>query len=168
MGKRRAGVPAGFTFEVEKPSKNDKPIRMGDYLDEIDRPLPKPVRESKPKAKSKPKQEEVRQPLPVEEPTKQPAHHKSIKRARLNVSMEGHKRLGALVSRMKKLGPEPTIAASEIVEALILSAYEAQEHLDLSNVRQRGKYGSPSHKNFPVAISESLSRAISEGNTGNS
>ncbi len=165
MSKRKAGVPDGFKFEV------DKPIRAGDYLDEIDVPpskrsIPKPVVAPQPVT---PKPIEAPNGAVVDAPSEAPetetrarGEQRKPKRARLNVSMEGQKRLSALVSRMRRLGPEPTLAASEILEGLILAAYDAQEHLDLSNVRQRGKYGSPSHKNFPVAIAESLTRAIKE------
>jgi len=83
-----------------------------------------------------------------------------VKRARLNVSMDGRKRLSSIVDRMSRYGPEPDVRASEVLEAAILALYEAQEHLDLGNVRRRGKFGSPSHKNFPVALAESIKRAI--------
>jgi len=65
----------------------------------------------------------------------------SPKRARLNVSMPSQKKLSVLVARMRKTGPEPTLNASEILEALVMAAYDAKEHLDLGNVRRRGKYG---------------------------
>jgi len=179
MAKRKAGIPAGFTLNIERPA--DKPIRSGDYLDEIDA-LPaggaialatppvietasavedppqteKPQRptEKKPTAKAKAKQ--------PAEPIKKSATVSDVPRTRLNVSVDCQRKLDAIWQRMREYGPEKNLHKSEIIEALILAAYEARDQLDLSNVRRRGKYGSTTHKNFPNALAESVKLAISE------
>lgn len=179
MAKRK-GLPKDLNLleGTTKPEK-DKPIRAGDYLDEM---MGEGTRRSAPRATTTPEPasgapvaEEAPEasPAPAEtpEPKKRaPARRQGaassaaeVKRTRLNVSMDGRKRLSSIVDRMKRYGPEPDVRASEVLEAAILALYEAQEHLDLSNVRRRGKYGSASHKNFPVALAESVKRAIAEG-----
>ena len=189
MAKRRAGLPEGFTLDIERPA--DKPIRMGDYLDEIDaRPAGAGVvvaRESgtatqesvsepisparKPHSSTKKAEKHAAQAKIASEPpgtTKAPKAARAapasaeVPRTRLNVSVDGQRKLDAIWQRMREFGPEKTLRKSEIIEAMILATYEARDQLDLSNVRRRGKYGSTTHKNFPIALAESVKRAISE------
>ena len=127
-------MPEDFTF----PDNNDKPIRSGDYLDELLTPSAN--------AKSNP-------PKPSAA---------SLNRTRINIRKDGRQRLSNLQEHMAKFGPEPDIRLSEIIESLILALYESRQHLDMSNVRRRGKFGSTSHKNFPVTLAESVSRAIAK------
>ena len=177
MAKRKAGIPEGFKLDIEKPA--DKPIRSGDFLDEIDglpagagistaiaepppalrrEPAP-PIAEAKPPAKPTLEPEPSQDSSQADEtPRKSPA----IKRGKLNVSADGERRLDAIWDRMREFGPEKTLRKSEIIEALIIAAYDSRDQLDLSNVRRRGKYGSTTHKNFPIALAESVKRAIAE------
>ena len=156
MGKRKAGIPAGFKLDLEKPDESTKPIRRGDYLDEIDaRPtataVVTPPVQVEPKQKTEPPKREAKITV---------ANSVSAKRTRLNVSHEARERLSKIVGYMRQFGPEDDIRASEVLEATILALYEAREHLDLSNVRRRGKWGSPTHKMFPIALAESVSKGI--------
>ena len=174
MAKSKRGLPEGFTLDIERPS--DKPIRSGDFLDEIDslpagvgissaiaEPPAKPL--SEPKQKQKSGRVQTSEPTPKQpeqlEAT-EPAPRKAIKRGKLNVSADGERRLDAIWDRMREFGPEKTLRKSEIIDALILAAYDARDQLDLSNVRRRGKYGSTTHKNFPIALAESVKRAVAE------
>ena len=177
MAKRKAGIPEGFKLDIEKPT--NKPIRAGDFLDEIDGlpagagistaiadtpPAPRrvtapPITEAKPSPKATPEPEPSQKSSQADEtPRKSPA----IKRGKLNVSADGERRLDAIWDRMREFGPEKTLRKSEIIEALIIAAYDSRDQLDLSNVRRRGKYGSTTHKNFPIALAESVKRAIAE------
>lgn len=174
MARRKAGLPEGFDLGITKP--DEKPIRSGDYLDEID---PRPAGLSltpnaEPDAPSNPSETPKRKPRGEAKPpptsiarTPSPngvakAENSSPARTRLNVSTEGQRRLDAIWERMKEYGPEPTLRKSEIIEAMILATYDARDQLDLSNVRRRGKYGSATHKNFPIALAESIKGALSE------
>ncbi|MEM9753890.1 MAG: hypothetical protein AAF916_10985, partial [Planctomycetota bacterium] len=76
------------------------------------------------------------------------------------------KRLAAIVDRMAKYGPEPDVRASDVIEALVLALYDTREHLDLSNVRRRGKFGSATHKAFPIALAESITHAMAAADGG--
>lgn len=177
MAKKKRAIPAGFDLGITKP--DERPIRIGDYLDEIDsrpagsavpqaaqaapvpepksQPLtePKPKKpDPKPKSEPKAKIEEKPKAAPQSKPST------SAPRTRLNVSLEGQGRLDAIWDRMRAYGPEKSLNKSEIIEAMILATYEARDQLDLSNVRRRGKYGSATHKNFPIALAESVKRAI--------
>ena len=188
MAKRKkAGMPQGFTLELERPDE-DAPIRSGDYLDEV--LAPRPATQPKAPPPSTPEQPpqsatdvvvpadiEVPKPRPAiptperqqldEQPRSSPKRAPSVaskNRTRLNVSAEGRQRLAAIVDYMKRWGPEPDVRASEVLEALILSMYDHRENLDLGNVRRRGKYGSATHKNFPISLAESVGKAIATGN----
>jgi len=171
--KRKAGLPEGFKLDMQPPrdAEPDKPIRMGDYLDEVDAPrrpvvpvvrppvpaMRPPVVQAEPASET-----ELFPNSKAAEPSKPESRAalSAIKRTRLNVSIDGRKRLAAIVDRMAKYGSEPDVRASEVIEALVLALYEAREHLDLSNVRRRGKFGSPSHRNFPTALAESVMKAM--------
>lgn len=177
MAKKKRAIPAGFDLGITKP--DERPIRIGDYLDEIDtRPAgntaaqtaqispvqepqrrlltePKPNKpEPKPQSERRAQVEEKPKPAPQSKPST------SAPRTRLNVSLEGQGRLDAIWDRMRAYGPEKSLNKSEIIEAMIMATYEARDQLDLSNVRRRGKYGSATHKNFPIALAESVKRAI--------
>lgn len=171
MGKKRkAGMPQGFTLELDRPDE-DAPVRSGDYLDEVLAPprkptptpteaptaSPPPAPDSKVEVKAEPS------PPPASTVAKVTASPATVSRTRLNVTAEGRKRLGGIVDHMKRFGPEPDVRASEVIEALILAMYEHREHLDMSNVRRRGKYGSATHKNFPITLAESVVGAMAAG-----
>jgi len=174
MSTYKRGVPAGFKLDI------DKPIKLGDYAEEvlgigdgsptvetIEAPFAPPKSKTLRRKRAKIDVGEVVTPPVSEAVVAVDAVESELhgtKRARLNVSMPSQKKLSVLVARMRKSGPEPTLNASEVLEALIMAAYDAQEHIDLGNVRRRGKYGSPSHKNFPVALAESLTNAMKEAN----
>jgi len=167
MSKRKAGIPSGFKLDIEKPEPHSKPVRLGDYLDEEVTPQNK-----QPPAPSKPDPvAQAESPLPNsnidlfgdESPkAAKPLSTTVNKRTRLNVSNDSRKKLSAIVDRMARYGPEPDVRASEVVEALIIALYDVRENLDLNNVRRRGKYGSPSHKNFPISLAESITKAMSK------
>ena len=167
MSKRKPGMPAGFTLELDRPD-DDGPVKSGDYLDEmfssnktaaiaVAEPRPKPSIPPSPPAEKPMTKETPRPKRP------QPSSMGVTSRTRLNVSAEGRKRLGGIVDHMRKFGPEPDVRASEVIEALILALYDHREHLDMSNVRRRGKYGSATHKNFPITLAESVAGAMATG-----
>ena len=161
MGKRKkAGLPDGFELGIDPPN-NSKPIRTGDYIDDVLGVSPHANRSP---IESVSKTDVVAKTVKPEQRSS-PATGQSLKRARLNVSMDGRKRLSSIVDHMANYGPEPDIRASEVIEALILALYDAQDQLDLSNVRRRGKFGSQSHKNFPIALAESIAIAMAETHT---
>ena len=158
MAKRRAGLPEGFTLDIERPA--DKPIRMvwpfatgglGARTKKAEKHAAQAKIESEPPGTRKAPKAARAAPASAEVP-----------RTRLNVSVDGQRKLDAIWQRMREFGPEKTLRKSEIIEAMILATYEARDQLDLSNVRRRGKYGSTTHKNFPIALAESVKRAISE------
>lgn len=175
MAKKKRAIPAGFDLGITKP--DERPIRIGDYLDEIDarpagiavpqtaqavqiqEPQRKPLTEPMPK-KPDPKPRSEPGAQLEQKPAPQSKLSTNAPRTRLNVSLEGQGRLDAIWDRMRAYGPEKSLNKSEIIEAMILATYEARDQLDLSNVRRRGKYGSATHKNFPIALAESVKRAI--------
>ena len=59
------------------------------------------------------------------------------------------------------------VKASELFHALVSTLYEAREHLDFSQVKPRGKWGSPTAKAFPVSLKNSFRSAIAQGHSPN-
>lgn len=184
MPKQR-GMPKGLDLLGARP----KPVRSGDYLDEVLAPTatPRQVSEALQPVVASPVEPEGRQKRPPETvvgegsgdapSTTAPAKEeesrprrktKDIHRARLNVSDDGMDRLREVVSYIESYGPEPTIKASEVIEAAISIVHEARGRLDLSKMRRRGKYGTTSHQVYSAALAESIKRAVAnlDGPTG--
>jgi hypothetical protein len=56
---------------------------------------------------------------------------------------------------------ERDVRASELVHALVLAVHEAIPYLDLTRVPPRGKWGSATAAQLPVALKEAFQRAMS-------
>jgi hypothetical protein len=188
-------LPAGFAVKIDDP--DDKPVTIGDYLDEEDiapsRPTPR--QPPAPQTPSETAQADRPQVTPAVAPAKEPPtpmpssqavgstalvtaspdpsrkqRPKPVaasKRTRLNVSDTARDQLAGIVEKMARFGPEPDVRASEVLEAMIMALYEAREYLDLSNVQARGKWGTPTARAFPIALKQSVSRAMGEAARAN-
>lgn len=55
---------------------------------------------------------------------------------------------------------ERDVRASELLHALVMTVHEAMPYLDLSRVPMRGKWGSPTAAQLPVALKEAFQQAL--------
>jgi hypothetical protein len=68
--------------------------------------------------------------------------------------------LDDLLRHIRLHGQERDVRASELVHALVLAVHEVTPYLDLSRVPMRGKWGSPSAAQLPVALKEAFQQAM--------
>lgn len=52
------------------------------------------------------------------------------------------------------------LKASEVFHGLVLSLFEAREHLDLSRVQPRGRWGTPTAAALPIALKNAFQKAV--------
>lgn len=65
-----------------------------------------------------------------------------------------------LVDQLCEQCVQGDVKASELFHALVSTLYEAREHLDVSQVKPRGKWGSPTAKAFPVSLKNAFRAAV--------
>lgn len=172
----KKGLPSSFNIDL--PRKNDRPVDLGDYLDEEVRPSAHPRLVTKPKpAESNvvelPRAEsaaiETAPPAPASDPEQQqprpqkkrkPAKKKGAGRKQINATPETLGMLEDLVEHVQTYSEQGDAKASEVFHGLVLALYEAKEFIDLADVPSRGRWGTPTAKAFPVALKNAFQEAI--------
>lgn len=155
MSKPERGLPKDF--DIKMP---ERPVQLGDYLDE-----PPPLRPAE-----RPPQP-IHTPLP---PSAAPAElvrgfaepaaiprRAAPPRKQFNMSPETLRMLDDLLSHIRMNSAERDVRASELIHALVLAVHEVRPFLDLSHVTPRGKWGSATAAEFPVALKDAFQQAIS-------
>lgn len=147
MGKQERGLPASFSLDVEKP------VALGDYLDE--KPIAPPAIKSK---KAPIKEEKI---VEIKKAKKFFLSKGSeARRMQVNMTPEVERMIDELKDYVQTHGREPSTTASEIIDALIMILYESRAELDLSSVPKRGQWGSPAARAFPTLLGKAFSEAI--------
>lgn len=123
------GLPQNFDIRVP-----DRPVEIGDYLDEQLRPAPP-------------------EPTPPPRPL-------SVPRKQVNMTPETLRMVDELLFYLRQHSRERDIRASELFHALVLSVYEVREELDLGGIQPRGRWGSKTATELPLAIKEAFQEAI--------
>lgn len=184
MAKKRPGLPAGFNINVSEELL-DGPVQLGDYLDEEEAPRRAPDRPAnqEPAARSAPEFEPAEEgasttPSP-EAPRSQPLRAvaprppssppsgsrrapapKKPERTQVNMSAETIRMQQELLNFIQTYSVQKDAKLSEFYEALITALWEARSHVDLSNVRPRGRWGTPTARAFPVQLKNAFQEAI--------
>ena len=81
-------------------------------------------------------------------------------RKQVNMNPETLQMVDELVDQICEQCVQGDVKASELFHALVSTLYEAREHLDFSQVKPRGKWGSPTAKAFPVSLKNAFRTAI--------
>lgn len=190
MAKRIVGLPEGFDLNIAEGSVRDEPVRIGDFLDDFPvaaRPAaPRPERRDPPPRggdeprsrgpaalpargeepggeKEPPRAARPRKVKPRRDPTqkaKEVAAPKKPPRKQINMTPETLDMVEDLLRYIQMYSRQSDTKASEMFHAIVLAAFQAKKHLDLSDVPRRGQWGSTTAKNFPVALSQAFTRAI--------
>jgi hypothetical protein len=119
------------TFDIRVP---DRPVQIGDYLDE-----------------------ELRRPP---ETAAVPPRPLTVPRKQVNMTPETLRMVDELLFHLRQHSRERDIRASELFHALVLSVYEIRDELDLSGIQPRGRWGSKTATELPLAIKEAFQDAI--------
>lgn len=186
--KPKRGLPSSFQINVPA-AMIAAPVQLGEYLDDEQRPSPRiaptaaPVAAPQPtppsEAQTEAESRVVHFPRPepvvpttaiasVEEPPAietvpqlhdfQPA--KKQTRKQVNMNPETLQMVDELVDQICEQCVQGDVKASELFHALVSTLYEAREHLDFSQVKPRGKWGSPTAKAFPVSLKNAFRAAV--------
>ena len=171
------GLPADFDLNLP----NDKPVELGDYLDEeAARPSTgahkyaeaaafppiQPVPLSSAPAAPAPVQPQAPVPMSQLYPqrgylSRQQLRPGSVPRKQLNATPETMRMLDELLMQIRQQSMEKDVRISEIFHAMVLCVYEARAYLDLSAVPPRGRWGSPTAASLPVTLKNAFMDAIS-------
>jgi hypothetical protein len=173
VGKQR-GLPPGFDLDVPQ-SVREAPVQLGDYLDEVDSapPLPRPAPPAKrpdtsakviemPRAPEPPMREPEGEESGAEKPVLRTRRKKQRlpQRKQINATPETLRMIEELIDHVQRYSVQKDAKASEVFHALVLALYEAREHIDLSDVPARGRWGSPTAKSFPTSLKNAFQEAI--------
>jgi hypothetical protein len=174
--KRTRGLPESFELDVPQ-SAVSRPVQLGDYLDEEGTPPPtRKPREGAPRERNvnvvemprNERREGRGESLPkataLSEARKSPPKPRrvttTVLRKQVNMSPETLQMVDELLNYVRTYSTQGDTRASELFHALVLSLYEAREHLDLSKVPPRGRWGTPTASAFPVALKNAMQMAI--------
>ena len=186
MAKSTRGLPPNFNLDIPD-SVRDEPVQLGDYLDEVDAapatvrphtPTPRPYTPAPTKSESKVvEMPRVHEPPPAP-PEAEPPAPKAVSRAKrkppklpqrkqINMTPETLRMLEELIDNVQTYSVQRDAKGSEVFLALVLSLYEAREHLDLSEVPARGRWGTPTAQAFPISLKNAFQEAIATAHKKN-
>lgn len=149
--KEQRGLPPEFDLNLP----GDKPVELGDYLDE-EEVRPRAAKPLAAAAATAPAAPPARAYF-----SRQQLRPGSVPRKQLNATPETMRMLDELLVQVRQQSMEKDIRTSELFHAMVLSIYEARAFLDLSGVQPRGRWGSPTAASLPVALKNAFMDAIS-------
>lgn len=83
-------------------------------------------------------------------------------RRQINMSPETQRMVDELLDYVQAYSVQRDAKGSEVFHGLVLALYEAMEHIDLSNVPARGRWGTPTAQAFPISLKSAFQAAIAE------
>jgi hypothetical protein len=170
MADKTRGLPSSYDIDIPE-TVVQQPVQLGDYLEEDDAtPVsqaslrsPATVQQA-PTAPSIPRPEQPsrpRQPIPVPKPSRLAT---SVPRKQVNMTPETIRMVDELLDYIRTYSVQKDIKASELFHGLVLALYEARDHLDLSSVQPRGRWGTPTAAALPIALKNTFRAAIAGWN----
>ena len=167
--KESRGLPPDFDLKLPM----DKPVELGDYLDEeerssgdtqthLDPASAVPYQPTSPSTMAPPVPAPVPQLFPQRAYlSRQQLRPGAVPRNQLNATPETMRMLDELLMQIRQQSMEKDVRTSELFHAMVLCVYEARTYLDLSAVPPRGRWGSPTAASLPVALKNVFMDAIS-------
>ncbi len=180
---KTVGMPTDFKINV------DKPVDLGDYLDETTEPSKtvqlrrqtkktvepvvelseEPVEEKVQEAPKKSTRDVVRLRSKQDSQTSdKPKKRKPVKRKQINMSPKTLEHFGELVNYVQEYSQQSDAAASEVMDAIISAHYDAMSQLRLGSVPPRGRWGTPTAQAFKDALSKAFTEALIDYHSGSS
>jgi hypothetical protein len=185
MANQRRGLPDTFKLDISQAAITERPVELGDYLDEetapapakpakpplqvlpdprpatpapaavggsqAAEPVPTPARSPEPRPSP-----QVRQPVPKPKPRQAV----SVPRKQVNMNPETLAMVEQLLDFCQTYSVQKDLKASEVFHGLVLALFEAREHLDLSRVQPRGRWGTPTAAALPIALKNAFQKAV--------
>ena len=106
-------------------------------------------------------------PAPRPVPRTRRKQPKLPSRKQINMTPETQRMIEELIDHVQTYSVQRDTKGSEVFHALVLSLYEAREHLDLSEVPARGRWGTPTAQSFPISLKNAFQAAISAAHKKN-
>lgn len=179
--RARRGLPPSFQISVPQQVAS-APVRLSEYLDDdppspvalgpTPAPVPPPA-EPDLRVVQLPRPETpvpspvagdaapaAEPPLPSGRLEEFPQPPKKQSRKQVNMNPETLQMVDELVDQLCEQCVQGDVKASELFHALVSTLYEAREHLDVAQVKPRGKWGSPTARAFPVSLKNAFRSAI--------
>jgi hypothetical protein len=166
------------TFDINIPRREEGPVQLGDYLDEVESapPAPRIASARRPEEakviempRPTPRQDEPSRAAQAEGPsTSEETVQKRQRRRRkkgplrkqINATPETLKMVEELIDHVQEFSVQKDAKGSEVFHALVLALYEAREFIELGDVPARGRWGTPTAKSFPVSLKNAFQEAI--------
>ena len=176
--KQKRGLPSSFQLDVPK-SAIAQPIDLSEYLDD-DPPAVVPLHrriEAKEISRTEsaqvlafpmnPSHEPRNLTEPIAESPSKAEYHpvRRSPRKQFNMNPETLRMVDALLDQLCKQCVQKDVKASELFHSLVSMMFEARDHLDLSQVKPRGKWGTPTAKAFPISLKNAIRAAITQSKT---
>jgi hypothetical protein len=172
--KENRGLPPDFDLKLP----TDKPIELGDYLDEeaargpgaqrhVDVPGSAPYQPPAHPVIPSTATPAPSAPMAVAQAfspqsylSRQQLRSAGVPRKQLNGTPETMRMLDELLMQIRQQSMEKDVRTSELFHAMVLCIYEARTYLDLSAIPPRGRWGSPTAAALPVALKNAFMDAI--------
>jgi len=190
VAKGHRGLPPDFSLDIPDRPKpvelNDyldeveaRPVRQQPARQQPEPQRSKPEPESQaPSPAPPPESKVVEMPRQQGEPASKPAAKqeqdeprpkakkrrtpKPPPRRQINMSPETQRMVDELIDYVQTYGVQKDAKGSEVFHGLVLALYESLEHVDLSNVPARGRWGTPTAQAFPINLKSAFKAAIAE------
>ena len=179
--KEKRGLPPGYDLNIPD-QEGDKPVEIGDYLDEVDPATPRspkpgprqqcaenkvvemrppgPEGHDEPSPAAPPQEAETGEAKPASRKQKHRRKHSGPARKQINATPETLRMVDEIIDYVQTYSVQNDAKASEVFHALVLALYEARESIDLSEVPARGRWGTPTAKAFPISLKNAFQEAI--------
>jgi hypothetical protein len=170
--KEQRGLPPEFDLNLPV----DKPVQIGDYLDEeehvsrqqravteaVQPAYQPPAPPVQPPPPAMPVQSYPSPAYPLRGYlSRQQLRPGAVPRKQLNATPETMRMLDELLMQIRQQSVEKDVRTSELFHAMVLCVYEARGYLDLGGIPPRGRWGSPTAASLPVALKNAFMDAIS-------
>ena len=181
--KNKPGLPDNFGIDVH-PSAIESPIQIGDYLDDdleqapstlpadgttvAEPPRSPQATELKPekvidinsRADNTPKVVPSAPPQESIEPVIKQPLRSPPKRKQVNMKVDTQRKADELLAYIQTYSVQADAKGSEMFDAILSLVYDAKEHIDLSGIPPRGKWGSPTARAFSTNLKNAFEQAI--------
>ena len=84
----------------------------------------------------------------------------SVPRKQINMAPETITMVEQLLDYVQTYGVQKDLKGSELFHGLVLAIFEAREHIDLSRMQPRGRWGTPTAQALPIALKTAFQKAI--------
>lgn len=147
-----------------------EPASTGENIVEFPKPTPAVVNPVA-SVQAAPQQSPPREDPPAETQIQHKRRRRRIPKApprkQINTTPETQRMIDEIIDHVQAYSAQRDAKASEIFHGLVLALHESLEHLDLSTVPARGRWGTPTAQAFPISLKSAFKAAIAHSHKKN-